>query len=113
MGRISVSMYIVHKSSPGCPVGMAMLSTCALRETSNIILCVGQKLRISDYMELYDVIGDTFCPRYLRSDATPLWKILLNKIGFKYEKVFHVSENPEWKEGWFALPGFGIGRHLI
>lgn len=65
----------------------------------NARVCDGTYLRKWDYVDLYAVIGDTFCPEYIDREPT-----LFEKIKMKFMTVDLKVPNPDYKSGFFRLP---------
>lgn len=62
--------------------------------------CDGSSYRVEDYPQLYEVIGDNYCPKTIyRYDRAPWWRRLL---GTPYIPI--AIPNPDYRPGMFRVP---------
>lgn len=65
----------------------------------------GRKLSVAEYEQLYNVIGDTYCPKTM-VEYLPLnflqW--VCQTLGFHVQSIPIVVPNPDYTPGMFRLP---------
>ena len=96
-------MYYIKISGDGHPIGM--IAGFLYDPQSGWQLCNGIRLSVSEWPELYAVIGDRFCPEEIMEYLPrPSWQRLLMRIGFSFKPRRLIEPNPDYRPGFFRIP---------
>lgn len=102
-GTVELEHFIAASTQTGYPIGTVMRFwtkvPCGWQKAD------GRHLRVSDYPELFEVIGNRFCPPVIRERLSPsrferFRRLLFLKPVIKYRE----APNIDYRKGWFRLP---------
>lgn len=95
---IELKYYLKTNNNGPISVGSLMLLT---KPQEGFMCAEGQSLEINQYPDLYQAVGDSYCPKKITKTYPPL-KRFVNYI-FRKPLEYWI-DNPEYKPGFFNLP---------
>lgn len=97
----------IIRAKPGgsVPVGWQWFIYYGRKVPDGWLRMDGRRLRIKDFLELYNAIGDAYCPQRIDHDLPPgRWERVRRAFGltprYRHEQV----PNPDYCLGYFRLP---------